>query len=247
MKITFLGTGHGFSEKNKFCSSAAVTVGKRHYLIDAGAPIMTLLQNHDMSFWDVGGIFITHTHSDHMFGLIDFTNQMEVFPHFKGVRIPVFVPDAERYMSMTQFLFGKHELHDHRLMYRVYPAEGVIFDDGNLRVTAIPVQHIQNAHAFLLEAEGKRVVFTGDLKAGMPDYPAVITETDVDLVITEAAHTKLNKPEIIELLGKSRTKQLIISHRYDKFNTDAMVAELRDAVADRFPVTCVRDGDVICL
>ena len=141
MKITFLGTGHGFSEKNKFCSSAAVTVGNRHYLIDAGAPIMTLLQNHDMSFWDVGGIFITHTHGDHMLGLVDFTQQMEVFPHFKGVRIPVFVPDAERYMDLNQFLFGKRELPSHRVIYRVYHPNGVIFDDGTVRITAIVNQH----------------------------------------------------------------------------------------------------------
>lgn len=243
MKITFLGTSHGFSEKGRFCSSAAVTVGKRHYLIDAGAPLPTLLLNHDISYWDIGGIFITHTHSDHMFGLVDFTQQMEVFPHFKGVRIPVFVPDADRYMNMTQFLFGKRELHDHRLMYRVYPANGVIFDDGNLRVTAIPVEHCPNAHAFLLEAEGKRVVFTGDLKAGMTDYPTVVTETDVDLVITEGAHTRLNKPEVIDILGKSRTKKLIVSHR-NSINPDAIVAELAAALADKFPVVCANDNDV---
>ena len=244
MKITFLGTSHGFSEKNRFCSSAAVTVGKRHYLIDAGAPIATLLRNHDMSYFDVGGIFITHTHGDHFMGLVDFTQQMEVFPHFKGVRIPVFVPDAKRYMDINQFLFGKHELLDHRLMYRVYPPNGVIFDDGNLRVTAIPVEHCPGAHAFLLEAEGKRVVFTGDLKAGMSDYPAVITETDVDLVITEGAHTKLNKPETIEILGKSRTKRLIVTHR-NSVNPDAVVEEMTAALADKFPVLAVCDNDVI--
>ena len=128
-------------------------------------------------------------------------------------------------------------------MFRVYPANGVIFDDGNLRVTAIPVEHCANSHAFLLEAEGKRVVFTGDLKAGMTDYPAIITETDVDLVVTEGAHTRLNKPEVIEILGKSRTKKLIVSHR-NSVNPDAIVAELADALAEKFPVVTANDNDV---
>ena len=120
----------------------------------------------------------------------------------------------------------------------------MIFDDGNLRVTAIPVEHCPGAHAFLLEAEGKRVVFTGDLKAGMADYPTVITETDVDLVITEGAHTKLNKPETIEILGKSRTKRLIVTHR-NSVNPDAVVEEMAAALADKFPVIAVCDNDVI--
>ena len=120
----------------------------------------------------------------------------------------------------------------------------MIFDDGNLKVTAIPVDHYKNAHAFLLEAEGKRVVFTGDLMADMPDYPKVITETDVDLVITEGAHTKLNKSEVMALLRSSRTKKLIVSHRYDQFNSDEMVAELVEYTKDKFETVLAFDGMV---
>ena len=38
MKISFLGTSHGITEKNQFCSSALVSTGGKHYLVDAGAP-----------------------------------------------------------------------------------------------------------------------------------------------------------------------------------------------------------------
>ena len=44
MKITFLGTSHGITEKNQFCSSALVSTGGKHYLVDAGAPVLTLLK-----------------------------------------------------------------------------------------------------------------------------------------------------------------------------------------------------------
>ena len=255
MKITFLGTSHGITEKNQFCSSALVSTGGKHYLVDAGAPVLTLLKNHDIPLTDVAGVFITHSHHDHFMGLATLTQQINEFHQFKDVSFPVFVPDEEDYHRMFAFLFGDPAFHG-RLAYTIYGGltdpygdrarrvSAVIFDDGNLKVTAIPVDHYQNAHAFLLEAEGKRVVFTGDLMADMPDYPKVITESNVDLVVTEGAHTKLNKPEVMALLKSSRTKKLIISHRYDQFNSDEMVAELVEYTKDKFKTVLAFDGMV---
>ncbi len=256
MKITFLGTSHGITEKNQFCSSALVSTGGKHYLVDAGAPVLTLLKNHDIPLTDVAGVFITHSHHDHFMGLCTLTQQINEFPQFAGVRFPVYVPDEEDYHRMFAFIFGDPAFHG-RLAYTVYGGmtdphgdrarrvSAVIFDDGNLKVTAIPVDHYQNAHAFLLEAEGRRVVFTGDLLTDMPDYPAVITETDVDLVVTEGAHTRLNKPEVMELLKSSRTGTLVISHRYDKCNTDGMVAELVAYTKDQFETVLAYDGMIL--
>ncbi len=256
MKITFLGTSHGITEKNQFCSSALISTGGKHYLIDAGAPVLTLLKNHDIPLTDVAGVFITHSHHDHFIGLAVLTQQINEFHQFSDVSFPVYVPDAEDYHRMFHFLFGDPAFKG-RLEYRVYGGltdpfgdrdrreSAVIFDDGNLRVTAIPVQHFQNAHAFLLEAEGRRVVFTGDLATDMPDYPTVITKTNVDLVVTEGAHTRLNKPEIMALLKSSRTKTLIISHRYDQFNTDEMVAELMEYTKDAFETVLAFDGMIL--
>ena len=253
MKITFLGTSHGITEKNAFCSSALISTGGKHYLIDAGAPVLTLLKNHDIPLTDVAGVFITHSHHDHFMGLCTLTQQINEFTQFSGVRFPVYVPDEEEYRRMFYFLFGSPDFHG-RLEYLVYGGltdphgdrarrvSAVIFDDGSLKVTAIPVDHYQNAHAFLLEAEGKRVVFTGDLLADMPDYPTVITETDVDLVVTEGAHTKINKPEIMDQLKQSRTKALIVTHRYDRVNPDEAVAELAAYTKDRFETLAAYDG-----
>ena len=256
MKITFLGTSHGITEKNQFCSSALISTGGKHYLVDAGAPVLTLLKNHDIPLTDVAGVFITHSHHDHYLGLVTLTQQINEFHQFSDVSFPVYVPDDEDYHAMFRFLFGSPAFHG-RLEYVVYggltdPFGGrsrrttaVIFDDGNLKVTAIPVDHYQNAHAFLLEAEGKRVVFTGDLLADMPDYPKVITETETDLVVTEGAHTKLNKPEVMELLKSSRTKTLVITHRYDHVNPDGAVAELVAYTKDKFETVLAFDGMVL--
>ena len=244
MKITFLGSSHGISEAHAFCSSTLITVADRHYIIDAGAPITTLLQNHNVDFNDIRGIFITHSHKDHMMGLAEFTYQMISFKrHFPDVNIQVFVPDAEKYERLNQFLYQKDGLIDESLHYRVYE-EGVIYEDELIRITSIRNQHTTYTYSFLVEADGKKVLFTGDLKAHIPDYPAVAHETDLDLIIMEGAHTRLNEPEAMDILKASRTKQMIINHRYNKFNTDEMVDEFRRYVADKMTVTCAHDNDI---
>lgn len=243
MRITFLGTSHGIAEKHQFCSSAVVTIGRRHYIIDAGAPLMTLLKNHDMAYEDVQGIFITHTHEDHFMGLVEFTFQINCFGVFDKVQIPVFVPDVDKYKAMFQFLYGKDEFFG-RLEYQVY-GDGVIFDDGTLKVTAIPVGHFRNAHAFLLEAEGKRVVFTGDLRDDLKDYPRVITEQGCNLVITEAAHSVLSSDTTVTCLRKSKCKQLIISHCNYLLNTEEVITEFKEKMGEPFEIDFAFDNMVI--
>lgn len=244
MRLTFLGTSHGRTEKNAFCSSTMISVGDRHYLIDAGAPITTLLQNRDVPFSSVAGIFITHSHGDHIAGLVEYTREMEAFPANAGVRTNVYVPEEKTYLRMSYFLFGKEELRQHRVIFHTY-REGVVFDDGTLRLSAVQNRHTAISYSFLAEAEGKRVIFTGDLAAGMPDYPQVALTEPSDAVICEAAHTRLNKPEIVELLGKNRTARFVVHHRSPRCNPDEAIADFTQALTPRFPVFLAYDGMIL--
>ena len=244
MKITFLGTSHGITEKGAFCSSALVTVGAARYLVDVGAPVDTLLANLDVPLRDIRGAFITHPHQDHYVGLAQLTYTVEDFGRFLDVAFPVLAPEGIDFGALNVFLWGDARGHDRyrvenpperRIRFRVYPdapdAGSVIFDDGILRVTAYPVRHIPHSHAFRLEAEGKRVVFTGDLLRDLSDYPRVATETPVDLVVTEAAHVLLNDPDTPTILGRSRTPVLVISHRAPGRNPLSAVEALAKQIA----------------
>ncbi len=244
MKITFLGTSHGITEKGAFCSSALVTAGDARYLVDVGAPVDTLLANLDVPLRDLRGAFITHPHQDHYVGLAQLTYTVEDFGRFLDVAFPVLAPEGIDFGALNVFLWGDPRGHERyrvenppprRVRFEVYPdapAEGsLIFDDGVLRVTAYPVRHIPHSHAFLLEAEGKRVVFTGDLLRDLSDYPRVATETPVDLVVTEAAHVRLDDPDTPEILGKSRTPVLVISHRAPGRNPIESVEKLAARIA----------------
>lgn len=258
MVVTFLGTSHGITEKNAFCSCAVVSVGGAHYIVDVGAPIDTLLQNYGIPFADLRGIFITHPHQDHYVGLAPFTFTMEDFGRFVDVSVPVYAPAGIDFAALNVFLFGDPRGHERyrtenppprRVRFEVYPdapAEGaIIFDDGTLRVTAYPVRHCPHSHAFLLEGEGKRIVFTGDLSRDLSDYPRVATETPVDLVVTEAAHGRLSEPATAAILGASRTPRLVISHRNPARNPLSEVDALAEKLAPSIDVIAAEDGMVL--
>lgn len=262
MKITFLGTSHGIAEANRFTSSILVTVKTKSYLIDAGAPIMKLTRARGVDIKDISGIFITHSHADHYMGLVEFMAQVDNFKEFEGAKITVYAPKNFPFIPMREFIFGKDAINDIRKSvkiggsrqkandtegYRVnceyYSNEGVIFDDGELKVSAIPTAHTEDSHAFLLEAEGKRVLITGDLRPDLSDFPKVAFEGSHDLIITEAAHPMLNSESVISLLSKCNTKKLLITHICDWRNTAEIISELKEKLGGIIPTDSVNDGD----
>lgn len=69
MQLLFLGTSHGKQEKDRYHTCTVLTANGKHYVIDAGAPVFDLFERNDLRFGDIAGIFITHSHIDHIAGL----------------------------------------------------------------------------------------------------------------------------------------------------------------------------------
>jgi len=125
--------------------------------------------------------------------------------------------------------------------------EGLVYEDELIRVTAFKTKHLDRSYGFLIEAEGKRVVFSGDLASDLSDYPKVLTEEDNDVAIVEAAHPRLNKPENIAILEKTRTRHYLINHYSSARNPQSYVDEFIAAIGDRFEITLLEDGDTFLL
>lgn len=241
MKLTFLGTSHGKPERDRFCTSTVLTVAGKHYIIDAGAPIVDLMQRSDLAFEDIAGIFITHSHIDHIAGLPLLTATLNSPRRFFDVAFPVYVPDLSRYEAMFEFIRGTREPVG-RLTYLPYQA-GCFFDNGTVRITAIPTKHFENSHAFQIEAEGKSVVFTGDLRADLSDYPPIIYEAPHDLVVMEAAHQHYDDPLVVRVLQESKTRRMAIHHIAELRSPLPVIQEALSRLP--FPAQAMADGDVI--
>ena len=255
MKITFLGTSHGITEKDRFTSSLAITVGNRNYLIDAGAPIMKLLQVYGIKFSTLSDIFITHSHKDHYIGLVEFVNQIEGFKQFDGVSVKIHGPELFPYDAMRTFLFGDGDLHakaiggdrhetddkNSRISFERY-SSGEIFNDGTLKVTAFKTKHFADSHSLLVEAEGKKILFTGDLRHDVLDFPHEAISGGVDLIVMEAAHSKLYSEPILNILKGLNTKRMLINHIYYGMNSDEQLDFVKSELAPLYPVTATYDG-----
>ena len=210
MRFTFLGASHGIPEPGRKCSSVLVTVGENHYLIDIGCDVMPELITRNVVLTTIRGIFVSHPHGDHCNGIFAFaelahwyatkTNPIMLFP-VDGVK--------EIVNNWISLMNGGRE--PRPMTMETYHA-GVIFDDGTLKVTAIPTKHCNHSHAFLLEAEGKRVLYTGDLKGTTEDFPHGAASEGLDLLIGESAHFSTMK--YVELLQDKPIKRAVITHHF---------------------------------
>ena len=260
MKIHFIGTSHGITEKDRNTSSIAIVTEGKAYLFDAGAPIMKLLQEHDIPFSSLSDVFITHSHRDHYIGLVEFTGQVELFSQFSGVKVKIHAPKNFPYNEMRRFLFGENDealtssssggsrnaskdSDGQRVTCEKYEA-GEIFNDGTLKVTAIKTKHVEDSHAFLIEAEGKKVLITGDMRHDLIDFPEIAYTEDLDVMISEAAHFAYNNEAVINKFKDVKTKKLLITHIYYVMNPSENI-EYAASKFKGFETRAMNDGDIV--
>lgn len=126
--------------------------GKTSLLLDAGLPLSAESKPVDLSRLSVDALLVSHPHQDH-FGL------MASLP--PGT--PVYIGKMARSLiDATQVFLGRDryalEFHDFKAWQP--------FTIGEFTITPYLVDHsAADAYAFLIEAEGKRLFYSGDLRA----------------------------------------------------------------------------------
>ena len=244
MKITFLGTAAGLPCKGRASSSTMIEVNKKYYIIDAGAPIVNRFVDSDRTLDDLRAVFITHCHLDHLLGIIDVIRCVNIPKIFKEANVSYYLPEEgvltaiKNYFSA--FMGGVREDVNH---FNIY-TEGVLFEDESLKVTAIPTAHLRAkdrpSYAFIVECEGKRILFTGDLSHGLKydDYPKVAFEEYFDLVVSESTHFDLFM--VFPSFEKASLGRLVFNH-VSQWRIPEIEAESRSGKYP-FPITIAYDG-----
>lgn len=193
MKFSFLGTSHGVPAADRFTSCYLLEVGENLYIFDAGAPVTNLLLQRNVDMKQVKAFFCSHFHGDHIDGGVTMLNLFNWY--YKETSIDAFLPDelSKRVIRTYGLECEDVDFTDGRVRLQVIQP-GCIFDDGVVRVTAIPVQHITRpdkcSYGFAIEAEGKHILYTGDLshEPDTKDFPEIGFRQHFDLILTECAH-----------------------------------------------------------
>lgn len=205
MKITFLGTSHGVPEASRKCSCIMFEIAGNIYFVDMGTPVVEQLRKRGKSADAVKGVFITHMHGDHTDGLVQFVDLLTWY--FKTPDPTIVLSHPEIEVALNLWLTGTQAGREKKINYQKVE-EGVVYDDGVLKVTAIPTKHCPGSFAYLLEAEGKTVLCTGDLSRPSEDFPYV--DKKLDLMICESAHFPAT--DYLPVLDRIDVKKICVTH-----------------------------------
>ena len=225
MKITFVGASHGVPEPDRKCSCIMIETGENIYFIDMGASSVEALRKRGKDINKVKGVFITHMHGDHINGLVQMVDLITWY--FKTPDPVIVLPDTRAKEIIDDWLDVTMNGKKQTLRYEK-TAPGVVFDDGVLKMTAYPTQHCPNSFAYLAEAEGKRVLFTGDLKNPKIDFPKEVLDEKTDLIICESAHFPATDYE--EVFENKEIESVCVTHYSDRFLRDVvtLIEKLRE-------------------
>jgi len=152
-------------------------------------------------------VVISHTHMDHVGGLGNlFWTVRKLDGQNRALQnrdIDLFIPDIRCWEGILQMLTqteGNFKA-DFSIHAREY-ADGPLFEDDGFRVTALHNRHLVHeggepwrSFGFLIECEGKRVVYSGDTKA-VEDFAPLMERCD--LLLMETGHHR--PPEIAQEL-----------------------------------------------
>lgn len=247
MKFSFLGTSHGVPAADRYTSCYLLETGGNLYIFDAGAPVTNLLLQRNADMRDVKALFCSHFHGDHIDGGVTLLNLFDWY--YKETSIDAFLPDALSEQVIRTYGRECEDTYfaDGRVRLQVIQP-GQIFDDGVIRVTAIPVQHItrpdKRSYGFAIEVEGKHILYTGDLSHAPDekDFPEIAYRRHFDLILTECAHFTVER--LANCMDRVDADYFAVSHvfPYEKFSQLQSLAPRYT-----FQLLIPNDGDALVL
>lgn len=239
MKITFIGTSHGYPEPNRKCSCTLIEIRDKKYILDMGCNPVEYLTNVGIHVREIDAIFISHTHGDHTNGILPFTELTNGL--YKDAKAEFYVPTLKVKDAVNGWkALNGAKLRENMLFHVI--SEGIIFDDGNLKVSAFRNKHMEKSYSFMFEAEGKKVFFTNDLgpNGGQGEFQDMIREC-YDLIVGEGVH--FSPLDYKEGLMKYPPKLMYITHYATRNLKDIMCL-----VEDMKEIVCVKIAtDGLCI
>ena len=245
MKVKILGTAAGIPAPNRECSSVMIESHGSIYLVDCGATVTHKICDSGLSADNIKAVFITHAHLDHMYGFSDIlrvVNKRKAGSPATEYYFPEQLAIDAWKKYFTEAVSGLSEnLH----CFRLY-GEGIIFKDENITVTAKSNAHLKKynrpSYTFLVEAEGKRLLFSGDLSQELAegDFPAIAKEKEIDLFVLEYAHFDVE--DMLPHLEECKLERLVFSHISRASEKLPLIEALAESGRFDFSVDAATDG-----
>jgi ribonuclease BN (tRNA processing enzyme) len=214
-RLITLGTLSGPNPRaGRAQSSNLLIVNGALYVVDAGDGVARRLAEAGINIREIGTIFITHHHDDHMAGLGTLlsiawdqnrTKPINVYGpprtaelvkaavQYFTISAEIRIADGGRTVPIAQVFFG-HDV-----------GTGVIYQDANIKVTAVENSHFaihkgpasgkHKSYSYRFETPHRVIVFTGD--TGPSDAVTELAK-GADLLVTETVSWEDRKQRMIK-------------------------------------------------
>jgi ribonuclease Z len=218
LTVILLGTGYPRPDANHAGPATAVVAGEKWFLVDAGRGTTMRIAGTSLKYENLRGVCITHLHSDHTAGLPDVFITSWQFGR-KTTPLELYGPSEIKQLSDAMLQFFAYDIHMRRDLIEKHPAagatirthvvrEGVIYDDGDLRVTAFDVDHapVKPAFGYRFDSGGHSIVISGDTR---PNANLIRFAKNADILVQEAYlpehFDKVDNPEVAAKLKAYHT------------------------------------------
>jgi ribonuclease Z len=174
-KVTLLGTGNPRPAIERFGPSILVEAGQQKLLFDCGRGATQRLYQLKIPFADVNALFLTHLHSDHTVGIPDLWLTGWLMGRTTPLR--VWGPAGTQGMMRNLQQAYSFDIHIRRDVDEKLPGqgaetqvkditEGVVYENGGVKVTAFTVDHgvVKPAFGYRVGFGGHSVVLSGDTR-----------------------------------------------------------------------------------
>ncbi|HKR66435.1 MAG TPA: MBL fold metallo-hydrolase [Thermoanaerobaculia bacterium] len=239
IELILLGTGYPRPDANRAGACTAIVAGEKWFVVDAGRGATMRIAATDLKYENLRGVFLTHLHSDHTAGLPDLFDTSWQFGR-KTVPLELYGPRGTKQLADAMLQFFAEDIHLRRDLLEKHPAagatirthivnEGVVYDDGDVKVTAFLVDHkpVEYAFGYRFESGGKTIVVSGDTR---PNENLVRFAKGADVLVLEAYlpehFAKVDTPEVAarltryhtsaieagELAARAGVKTLVLTH-----------------------------------
>lgn len=147
-KVHILGCGSAMPSKVHNPSSQIVEIRGKYFMIDCGEGTLAQIRRSHISFSKLYAVFISHTHGDHVFGLLGMLSTFGL----QGRTAPLHVYAPAQYEEL--FLMEKKmflSTMDYEIVFHPLDTtqSQVIYEDRSLTVQTIPLQHRMPCAGFL--------------------------------------------------------------------------------------------------
>ncbi len=244
--VKVLGSSSGIATANRFHSSVLIKSNNKLYLFDCGEPVSSLLVRNGFNPAKVEKIFISHMHIDHLGGLPQLIQYMQITRREEQLHIYMPQEGLKVFQEFLQSVYLFKEIMAFDLsLHSIDELENNA--TGGFSVIAVPNTHLQSLAQFGAEygyvnkgesysfiaalKEDDRVIriaYTGDI-ANCSELD-VLLQSRVELLITEFAHFSIEqfaaKNDLLKNAGK-----ILLTHIGPALN-DSIQEQLNDNVPD---------------